>query len=662
MIDVMIITFNEATNLPRCLDALAGWTNRVFVIDSGSTDGTCDLARAKGATVVSHAWEGYARQKNWGLNNLPWQAPWVLIVDADEVVTSELRHRLCDIAAKPPESVPENGFFINRLPYFLGHPIRHCGYFPSWNMRFFKRGQGLYEDRAVHEHIIIADPVGYISELILHHDQRGLEHYMAKHNRYSTLEAQVLFQERQQGNHLAPAANLAAGTRLRRWLKRRVMPHLPLPGATRFFYMYLLKAGLLDGRAGLEFCRFISMYDSLVVLKLRELNRLAAQGHTEDLATAAGLVVPEGQMSGAAPGPRKQAQPVEKQVAPSALTAPAPVSSGRSVEAEPRHPDADGWAARLEPGRLPPGNWPAAGSVPVSVLIPVKNEQAILQDCIRHVLWANEIVVVDSQSSDATVAIAQAMGASVYQFRLSAEGWPKKKNWALQNVPWKNPWVLIMDADEHMTPELTAEVASVVRGQHRPTNPRSAGCGDGYWLNRRFMFMGRWIKGCGYYPSYNVRLFKHTVGRYERIGALGDTRSGDNEVHEHVVLATGPAGYLKNDFLHFAYPDLHTWIEKHNRYSNWEAHAMAAENKGLLPASPFGGPIGRRRWLKQTAHRLPFRPTLRFIYGYFLKHGFRDGYPGYVLSRLMGWYEFISIAKHQEMRRQGRNRHSRRST
>ncbi|HWB19670.1 MAG TPA: glycosyltransferase family 2 protein, partial [Phycisphaerales bacterium] len=219
-----------------------------------------------------------------------------------------------------------------------------------------------------------------------------------------------------------------------------------------------------------------------------------------------------------------------------------------------------------------------------------------------------------------------------------------------ENVPWKNPWVLILDADEHMTPELTEEVVQVVNGMYEAADENHAGCGDGYWLNRRFMFMGRWIKGCGYYPSYNVRLLKHKVGRYERIGALGDTGSGDNEVHEHIVLSTGKAGYLRNDFLHYAYPDLTTWIEKHNRYSNWEAHAMAAGNKGSLQANLFGGLIERRRWMKQLARRLPFRPFLRFMYSYVLKRGFMDGYPGYVMSRLMAWYEFVSIAKYREMK------------
>lgn len=275
MIDVMIIAFNESLNLPHCLAALQGWTNRIFVIDSGSTDGTQDIARSFGATVIHHDWEGYARQKNWGLNNLPFEAPWLLIIDADEVITPKLKEHLAAIARKDAATVPENGFFLNRVTYFLDRPIKHCGYFPSWNLRFFKRGAGRYEDREVHEHMIMPDPVGYIREPMIHDDRRGLEHYIAKHNRYSTLEARALFEEMQRGPNRKDEANLSSGSRRHRWLKRHVMPRVPFPSLWRFLYMYIIRLGVLDGRAGFEFCRFISVYDYMVALKLRDLRRIA---------------------------------------------------------------------------------------------------------------------------------------------------------------------------------------------------------------------------------------------------------------------------------------------------------------------------------------------------------------------------------------------------
>jgi len=308
MIDVMIITYNESLNLPHCLAALQGWTQKIFVIDSGSTDETPEIARSYGAEAIHHDWEGYARQKNWGLRTLPFESEWILIVDADEIITPELREHLIEIARRPAASVRENGFFINRLSYFLDRPIRHCGYFPSWNLRFFKRGKGSYEDREVHEHVVIDDPLGYVKEPMIHDDRRGLEHYVAKHNRYSTLEARALFTELTQGRPAAEgaAANLTLESRVRRWAKQHIIPHAPMPWVWRFVYMYILRLGILDGRAGLEFSRFISMYDYLVALKYRAL-RWEARQHPERESqmvaaeAARGLARAEGTDSGASP-------------------------------------------------------------------------------------------------------------------------------------------------------------------------------------------------------------------------------------------------------------------------------------------------------------------------------------------------------------------------
>lgn len=291
--------------------------------------------------------------------------------------------------------------------------------------------------------------------------------------------------------------------------------------------------------------------------------------------------------------------------------------------------------------------YPQVGSVPVAVLVPVKNEQENIAACLRRLSWASQLTVIDSNSTDQTVPISQALGAEVYQFDYDKQaGWPKKKNWALEHVPWRQEWVLIVDADEHIPPELAREIESIVTGKGTPMR---AGSGDGFWVNRRFMFLGRWLRGGGWYPSWNLRLFKHRMARYERIGNLGDTGSGDNEVHEHPVLIAGEAGYLENDMLHYAYRDLSTWIEKHNRYTTWEAHAWQAKDRGGVKARLMGSQIEKRRWLKKHARNLPARPLLRFMYDYLFRRGFRDGYPGFVMAVNMAWYEFMSIAKRREM-------------
>lgn len=275
----------------------------------------------------------------------------------------------------------------------------------------------------------------------------------------------------------------------------------------------------------------------------------------------------------------------------------------------------------------------------ISVLIPSKNEIANISECIKSVAFADEIIVVDSHSTDGTQDEARALGAEVVEFNWDGK-FPKKKNWALNSIRWRNEWVLILDADERITPELAEEMVDAIRSEAY----------KGYYLNRRFMFMGGWLNHCGYYPSWNLRLFKHRAGRYEKL-SVGDTRSGDNEVHEHLLL-DGKAGYLKNDMLHYAYPSIDVWIEKHNRYSNWEARVteeLFSKDKSVLAASLFGNDIERKRWLRMISRRLPLRPFLRFLYHFVFRQGFRDGYRGWVFCRLLAWYEFVSIAKSREL-------------
>jgi glycosyltransferase involved in cell wall biosynthesis len=276
--------------------------------------------------------------------------------------------------------------------------------------------------------------------------------------------------------------------------------------------------------------------------------------------------------------------------------------------------------------------------VPVSVLVPIKNEAEILERCLNSVQWADEIFVVDSQSTDQSAEIAQRHGANVVQFHFNGT-WPKKKNWALENLPFKNEWVLILDADEVLPAEAATEFANAI-GQ--------PGDVAGYWINRRFFFLGRWLRH-SYYPNWNLRLFRHALGRYEQLTAA-ETNSGDNEVHEHVIVQ-GPIAKLRCEIDHYAFPSVDVFVEKHNRYSNWEARVSADR---FLPGSSdelSSAPVERRRRLKLLSQRLPFRPLLRFLYIYVWQKGFLDGRDGYYFARLHAVYEFLSVAKTYELRR-----------
>ena len=274
--------------------------------------------------------------------------------------------------------------------------------------------------------------------------------------------------------------------------------------------------------------------------------------------------------------------------------------------------------------------------VPVSVIVPIKNEATNLRRCLSSVQWADEIIVVDSQSTDDSTRIAEQHGARVEQFQFKGT-WPKKKNWALENLHFKNDWVFVLDADEVLSADAEKEFASAIA---------NAGEIAGYWINRRFFFLGRWLKHA-YYPNWNLRLFRHSLGRYEKLTDV-ETDSGDNEVHEHVVVK-GPTLRLRCEMDHYAFPSIDIFIEKHNRYSNWEARVAATEGGGQALAHED---VDLKRSLKTLAKRLPFRPLLRFLYIYVWQKGFLDGREGYYFARLHAIYEFLSVAKTYEYRKQ----------
>lgn len=272
-VEVVMIVRDEVVNLPHSLGSVVGWADRVHVVDSGSTDGSVELARSLGAEVTFKEWLGYARQKNWALEHLPLSSDWILILDADEAVLPELRDELLAVAARASAEPGEQGYWINRYFVFLGRRIRHCGYYPSWNLRFFRRGRARYEEREVHEHMVVDGATGRLRGHLEHHDRRGLEAYMAKHNRYSTLEAREIVRLRRGEATAAGARGLGGPIARRRWFKERIYPRLPARWLFRFLHMYVLRLGFLDGLAGWRFCLFISSYELLIDLKVVEIEQ-----------------------------------------------------------------------------------------------------------------------------------------------------------------------------------------------------------------------------------------------------------------------------------------------------------------------------------------------------------------------------------------------------
>lgn len=276
------------------------------------------------------------------------------------------------------------------------------------------------------------------------------------------------------------------------------------------------------------------------------------------------------------------------------------------------------------------------------MIVPVKNEAENLRRCLPALAWADEIFVVESAGGgdDETRAVVAEHGAKLVSFRFNGV-YPKKKNWSLDNLPFRNEWVLIVDADEVVPPDLAAEIAEKIAGDDA----------DGYYLNMKYHFLGRRIRHCGYNECWNMRLFKHRLGRYEKMPVAPGSRTGDNEAHEHVELA-GKAKRLVRELDHHAYPTISTWVEKHDRYAAWEAEMYERFLREPIPKN-IGAGKRFKRALKKIYLRLPMRPLIRFLYAYIVRLGFLDGKAGLIFCGLLSFYDFLCWAKVEERRATG---------
>jgi len=268
-VTVLIPTHNEEKNLPEAL-ASARWADQIVVVDSFSTDTTMEIASAATPHVFQHAFENYSAQKNWALDTLPIEGDWVFILDADERFTQELEAEVRRVAADPDAC---DGYYVNRRFIFMGRWIRHCGWYPSWNLRLFRHGRARYDGRAVHEHMIVEGSVGYLQHDLVHEDRRGLDAFLARHNRYSTMEAMERL-ARLRGERIALTwKNLRDPVKRKRVIRERLWPWVPFKPAAFFFYMYVWRLGFLDGMPGFWFSVLQAIQEFHTNLKVRELRR-----------------------------------------------------------------------------------------------------------------------------------------------------------------------------------------------------------------------------------------------------------------------------------------------------------------------------------------------------------------------------------------------------
>jgi len=281
--------------------------------------------------------------------------------------------------------------------------------------------------------------------------------------------------------------------------------------------------------------------------------------------------------------------------------------------------------------------------LPITVIIATRNEAANIENCLRALLNVERVVVVDSFSTDGTIDLAQAYGSEVVQFEYKG-GYPKKRQWALNNLDIKTPWTMLIDADEQVTHSLWKEIEHVVN---------SPGCSDAYLGYKEFHFLGKKLRRGGFSHSA-VLLFKTGRAQFEQTD--GNTANGqDMEVHER-LLVDGKVGRLHSPLIHQDFKGLYAYLDRHNKYSTWEAGIRANYFKTgswgdqTIKARLFGDAQSRRRFLKAIVLRLPFEPWLWFAYHFILRGGIFEGRRGYIAASLRKAYIEQIHAKLYEQR------------
>jgi glycosyltransferase involved in cell wall biosynthesis len=273
-------------------------------------------------------------------------------------------------------------------------------------------------------------------------------------------------------------------------------------------------------------------------------------------------------------------------------------------------------------------------AVNLSVIVLTYNEEANLPACLKSLTGLPcNLFIVDSGSTDRTLAIAAEHAASVLCHPF--DNYSAQRNWSQENVPIETPWVLHLDADERLMPELVEELKQVLADPPADV--------AGFLLRKRTIFMGRWIRHGGHYPSYHLRMFRTGAGRCE-----------DRLYDQHFVVEGGLAK-LDHDYLDVVASKLSTWTARHARWAEMEAQEILGAQTGAGQVVPdaFGNPIQRRRWLRNTYVRGPLlaRAALYWFYRYFFRLGFLDGTPGLIFHFLQGfWFRFLVDAMIYEQR------------
>lgn len=320
-VSIVILTMNEADNLTGCLASCA-WCDDVHVLDSGSTDGTADLAARLGANLHTHRFESFGKQRNWAIDHIPCKHAWIFHLDADERFTPELVEEITQRLAAAPD---EAGFHIPHKVMFMGRWLKRAAGYPTYQMRLFHKQRMRFFDYGHGQREVEGSAIGIIDEPYLHYSfSKGIYDWLDKHNRYSTLEAlQILTGSDYQWTY----RDLLFAPKIKRWRAwKELIYHLPLRAQLRWLGIMFINGGVFEGRAGLTYANLLSIYENMISTKLRLLR------HQRDAAGA-----------DAAPPPVSPAQPFERADRPGPQAPPRPRPTTRDAREDrhvPHAPDA----------------------------------------------------------------------------------------------------------------------------------------------------------------------------------------------------------------------------------------------------------------------------------------------------------------------------------
>ena len=267
MISVLILTRNEEDDLPGCLDSVL-WSNDVHVFDSGSADRTAEIARSRGATVTSRAFTNYADQRNAALTTLHFKNPWLLILDADERPTPQLAAEMQHAVAEAAEAT--GAFRLRRRDYLWGTWLKHAQITPFY-IRLVRLGRARYT-REINEMLEVDGDVLDLREPFDHFPfSKGISHWIAKHNTYSTMEAQLIATRDATQNASLHTAIFGRDFTEKRAAQKAIFYKLPARPALKWIYMMFFRGAILDGSAGVTYATLQTIYEYMIVLKTREI-------------------------------------------------------------------------------------------------------------------------------------------------------------------------------------------------------------------------------------------------------------------------------------------------------------------------------------------------------------------------------------------------------